>query len=184
MIDPLWSNLASQVDCQNVNQHVALNAGIWAMNVYVSETTLEKSQNAKDENFIKSTATVIATVSSDGTVRTADVALSVLGRHRTKLGFVKNLFRMHRVMKTNSDLVESEAELHAKHEWVFYYSTTQYDCLRDAKPEVRISLPPAAMHCIDSYPLDNSKRTSLSARMFAYGGSLGIIRLHETNLPI
>ena len=209
--EPLWEKKDGpkkrDESRRKLYQHATTNAGIWKLNLF---STVYMSNSSSDGTCGSKTAILapkIATAATDGTVRICDIPTNVLSKKgNPALGSsVAQLFRMHRVHDegvVHGDSCPGAVGRGA----VVFFSSSSFLCSYETDPEIRISLPTVSLYDIDSYDpyvenlmtgrdndvavecteqeADTPKSHSKHAkRVFAYGGSAGLIRVHTVDMP-
>ena len=133
----------------------------------------------------------MATVSSDGTVRLSNIPMCSLLYRERRYPVATRLFRVHRIVNRdcNDDDGSSSSSSSNKSSTVFFTSS-RLSSTGIQDPEYRICLPGVAMHSVDSCSLPLLHREKVPdeveqchRRLFVYGGSAGLVRIHVVDLP-
>lgn len=136
----------------------------------------------------------MATVSSDGTVRLTNIPMCAIMHRDRRFPIALRMFRMHRVVNKDCGDEDTSSSSSSGKSSTVIFSTSQEASNGIQDPEYRICLPGVAMQSIDSCSIPHHHGDKASTdkdeneeqyrrRLFVYGGSVGLIRIHAVDLP-
>lgn len=187
----LWTTSKSEVADfrRKTYQHATSDASIWSMNLFVSEYTIQR--NGEDDTLL---VPKVATAATDGTVYICHIPSCQLTRVADNTTTVAQLFRLHRVINDPTELSTASASSSTRGSPIVFFSSTKKHIPYLDKPEIRIPLPSVALRTVSSCEaltvpeipsalINRRSRPLIESRMFAYGGAVGLIRVHSIVMP-